>query len=399
MSRPDIGDNELEAVSVVLKSDHLSMGPCGIAFEAAFSRLTGTAHALSVSSGTAGLHICVVGAGVGVGDLVVTTPFSFVASSNACLYVGAMPVFVDVEEQTGNMDMGALAQMAEILEERKPAALRRVLPEEAARHVYSEGGALKGILPVHVFGQPADLDPLMETARRFQLRVIEDACEAVGAEYKGRKVGSFGDCGVFAFYPNKQMTTGEGGMVVTDDPVLASAVRSLRNQGRSESDSWLEHSQLGFNYRMDEMSAALGCAQLGRIEELLSKRERVASWYEERLLGVDEIRTPFVSPITTRMSWFTYGIRCADRESRDMLQGYLAEQGVPTRIYFSPIHLQPIYRERFGYGRGYLPKAEQWGDTVLTLPFSGVMTESEVDYVCSHIVARAWLDRRVSAAG
>jgi perosamine synthetase len=315
----------------------------------------------------------------------VTTPFSFVASANACLYEGAVPLFVDVDDSTGNIDPEALTAAVEAIGESTWSGLRGVLPSEAARQVASVEGKVKAILPVHVFGQPADMDPILETARRFDLRVIEDACEAIGAEYKGRKVGALGDCGVFAFYPNKQITTGEGGMVVTNDRDLAAMAASLRNQGRGESDSWLEHSRLGFNYRMDEMSAALGRAQLGRIDELLAKRERVAGWYNERLAELTDVATPCLASTTTRMSWFTYSIRCHDRKQRDALRQHLGEQQIPSRIYFSPIHLQLFYRERFGYGPGDFPRAERWSETILTLPFSGVMTQAQVDFVCSHI--------------
>jgi perosamine synthetase len=385
MSRPDITEVEAEAVATVLRSAHLSMGPVVADFESGVARFVESNAALAVSSGTAGLHLCVVAAGIGCGDVVITTPFSFVASANVCLYEGAVPLFVDVDDQTGNIDPQALTAVVETLEQRTSNGLRTLLPEGAARQARSAARGVKAILPVHVFGQAADMDPILQTARRFELRVIEDACEAIGAEYKGRKVGALGDCGVFAFYPNKQMTTGEGGMVVTNDRKLATLLRSLRNQGRSESDSWLEHSRLGFNYRMDEMSAALGRAQLARIDELLTKRARVAGWYEERLVGLDEIRTPCVVPTTTRMSWFSYSIRCRNRKRRDSLRAYLDEQEIPNRVYFTPIHLQPFYRERFGYRPGDFPNAEQWSETVLTLPFSGVMTQAQVDYVCSHV--------------
>ena len=239
----------------------------------------------------------------------------------------------------------------------------------------------KAIIPVHAFGQPADMDPILEIAARYNLAVIEDACEAIGAEYKGRQAGTLGEAAIFAFYPNKQMTTGEGGMIITDNEDWANLFRSLRNQGRDVFDAWLNHTRLGYNYRMDELSAALGLAQIGRIEELLAKREQVATWYNERIDKIPGIQKPFISDTTTRMSWFVYVIRCEDDVSRNRLMKYLEQEGVPSRPYFTPIHLQPFYQREFGWKRGDLPNTEKAGDNFLALPFSGVMTEEQVDYV------------------
>jgi dTDP-4-amino-4,6-dideoxygalactose transaminase len=219
-------------------------------------------------------------------------------------------------------------------------------------------------------------------ADRHGLTIIEDACEAIGAEYRGRKAGTLGDTAVFAFYPNKQMTTGEEGMIVTDREEWAALFRSLRNQGRDVFDAWLNHTRLGYNYRMDEMSAALGLSQLERIEDLLEKRERVAGWYNERLSGVEGVEVPYVAPTTTRMSWFVYVVRIAPEMGRNRVMAELEEQGIPSRPYFTPIHLQPFYVETFGYQRGDFPVTERAGDTCLALPFSSVMTEEQVDYVC-----------------
>ena len=232
------------------------------------------------------------------------------------------------------------------------------------------------------------MDPILAIARKHNLIVIEDACEAVGAEYKGRRAGTMSDAAVFAFYPNKQMTTGEGGMIVTDNEEWANLYRSLRNQGRDTfGDAWLSHKRLGFNYRLDEMSAALGLAQLGRIEELLAKRAQVAAWYNQRLDEIANIHKPHIAETTTRPSWWGYVIRCGEGVNRNELMGFLKERGVPSRPYFTPIHLQPFYQERFGCGRGDLPQTELAGDTFLALPFSGVMTEEQVDYVCQQLQA------------
>jgi dTDP-4-amino-4,6-dideoxygalactose transaminase len=257
-------------------------------------------------------------------------------------------------------------------------------------------GALKAILPVHVFGQPADMDPLTELAGPYDLRVIEDACEAVGARYKGRFAGTLGDAGVFAFYPNKQATTGEGGLIVTNQDRWSGLCKSLRNQGRDVFDSWLNHARLGFNYRLDEMSAALGAVQISRLDELLDKRARVASWYTEQLSGVPGIATPVIVPSTTRMSWFVYVVRVAPWFARPTLMAELAGRGIPTRPYFSPIHLQPYYVRDLGYSIGSFPVAEALGRTSLALPFSSVMSEHDVTYVCDRIqrVMRAAADSR-----
>ena len=223
------------------------------------------------------------------------------------------------------------------------------------------------------------------TARRHGLALIEDACEAIGADYKGRRAGTLGDAAVFAFYPNKQMTTGEGGMIVTGDDAWADLFRSLRNQGRDVFDAWLNHTRLGYNYRLDELSAALGLVQVGRIDELLARRAQVAEWYNQRLADVELVERPWVAPSTTRMSWFVYVVRVRAPASRDTLMRRLAEEHIPSRPYFTPIHLQPFYMNTFGYARGDFPVTEMLGDVSLALPFSGVMSEAQVDYVADRV--------------
>jgi dTDP-4-amino-4,6-dideoxygalactose transaminase len=247
--------------------------------------------------------------------------------------------------------------------------------------------SLKAILPVDVFGQPADLDPIRKVAQKYGLKVIEDSCEALGAEYKGRKVGTLGDYGVYAFYPNKQITTGEGGVIVTDDDQAADFMRALRNQGRAVGDTWLQHTYLGYNYRLDEMSAALGTAQMARLDELLNKREQVAAWYTERLAEMPEVETPSVEPFTTRMSWFVYVALFDKSVDRDGLANALEARGVPVRPYFAPIHLQPYMIKRFGYRPGDFPVTEDLGSRGLALPFSGVMSEAQVERVCQTLRA------------
>jgi dTDP-4-amino-4,6-dideoxygalactose transaminase len=383
MSSPDLSNSEISAVNQVLATPILSIGPQGEAFERRCATYVGTAHAAAVSSGTSGLHLCVIAAGVADGDLAITTPFSFVASANCLLYERAVPIFVDVDPRTGNIDPALVAEAAYDLR-RDGERARRWLPPALRDH--SRLIKLKAILPVHALGQPADMAPILATARQHQLAVIEDACEAIGAEYRGRKAGTLGDAAVFAFYPNKQMTTGEGGLIVTNRGEWDMLFRSLRNQGRDVFDAWLNHSRLGYNYRLDEMSAALGVAQLQRLDELLAKRERVAGWYNERLAALELIEIPQMVSTTTRMSWFVYVVRLQPPALRDEVMKGLAEHGIPSRPYFIPIHLQPFYAQKFGCRRGDFPVAETLGDISLALPFSGVMTEDQVDYVCQHLI-------------
>jgi len=376
MSSPDLTEREIQAVLDVLRTPRLSMGPRQEAFESAVAARVGAKHAVAVSSGTAGLHLAVLAAGIGDGDLVITTPFSFVASANVLLYERAVPIFVDVDPRTGNIDPGLLEEAIHDLLKGGERKQRR-LPRRGATD-----GALKALLPVDAFGQPADYEPLLEEAKKHSLVVIEDACEAFGAEYRGRPAGMLGDVGVFAFYPNKQMTTGEGGVIVTDRDDWADFMRSLRNQGRAPGDTWLQHTYLGYNYRLDEMSAALGAAQIERLNELLDRRERVAGWYAERLAGQMSVSTLPISPATTRMSWFVYVVRFDSGLDREGIARRLDEQGIPSRPYFTPIHLQPYFVERFGYQEGDFPVAEDLGQRTLALPFSGVMTEQQVETVC-----------------
>jgi dTDP-4-amino-4,6-dideoxygalactose transaminase len=377
MSSPDLTDAERAAVAAVLRTPSLSMGAEILGFEAAFRDYTGLKHAIGVNSGTAGLHLCVRAAGIGEGDLVITTPFSFVASANVLLFERAVPIFVDVDPQTGNIDTELVSQAVADLTQNSRAA-EQWLPRQGT----GREGCLKAILPVDVFGQPADLDPMRRIARQHDLKLIEDACEALGAEYKSRKAGTLGDMAVFAFYPNKQITTGEGGVIVTDDDQAAVLMLALRNQGRAPGDTWLQHTHLGYNYRLDEMSAALGRVQMDRLEELLAKRERVASWYNQRLADIPGVQVPQLAPETTRASWFVYVVRFSPEIDRDLLAGKLDEAGIPARPYFLPVHLQPYMVERFGFQPGDFPITEDLGRRGLALPFSGVMSEAQVETVC-----------------
>jgi len=334
-------------------------------------------NATTNPSGTSGLHLCVHAAGIEEGDIVITTPFSFVSSSNVVLFERAIPVFVDVEPSTGNIDTKLIQSAVKDISNNEMSA-KRWLP----RFGISNSKKIKAILPVHVYGQPADMDPILQIAKDFNLNVIEDACEALGSEYKGRKAGTLGDTSVFAFYPNKQITTGEGGMIVTDDDAAAHLMFALRNQGRAPGDIWLQHTFLGYNYRLGELNSALGNVQLTRLDEIITKREVVANWYHEHLEQIPGIEIPCVVSNTTRMSWFVYVIRTEPGINRDSVSQGLKDRGIPSRPYFIPIHLQPYMKERFGYQEGDFPISEDLGTRSLAIPFSGVMTESQVEMVC-----------------
>ena len=370
-------DADLRSVLKVLDGPSLSMGPQIAAFERVIAEYSGAQHAIAVNSGTAGLHLCVRAAGIGAGDLVLTTPYSFVASTNVLLFENAVPVFVDVDPLTGNIDLALLTQaLRDLAAGGRPA--ERWLPRKGA----GRGSRLKGILPVDVFGQPARMDAINHLAHEFGLKVIEDSCEALGSEYKGRKAGMLGDYGVYAFYPNKQITTGEGGVIVTDDGEAADFMRALRNQGRAPGDTWLQHTYLGYNYRLDEMSAALGVTQMQRIDELLAKRDQVAAWYDERLDEIPGVERYTVEPDTSRMSWFVYVVKFDVHLDREAIALRLGERGIPVRPYFAPIHLQPFIVERFGCQPGDYPVTEDLGRRSLALPFSSVMSEGMVEQVC-----------------
>ena len=356
MSMPQITGEEINAVVRVMQSRNLSIGAQTIAFEKSAAEVAKAAYAVAVSSGTAGLHICMVAAGVGPDDEVITSPFSFVASANCILYERATPVFVDIDPETLNIDPGKI----------ESAITSRT----------------RAIIPVHIFGQPADMDPILAIAQRHNLLVIEDACEAIGAEYKGRRVGALGKAGAFAFYPNKQATAGEGAVLVTNDETWANLFRSLRNQGRDQFDEWLMHSRLGYNYRLSELNAAVGMVQMKRIESLLRKRENVANEYLKRLRKIEEVSPLRLALTTTRMSWFVYPVRFSEGINRDLVMTLLAERGIPSRPYFMPIHLQPFYRKRFGHDRGDFPESEKAGSSILALPFYSDMKPEEVALVC-----------------
>jgi perosamine synthetase len=377
MSSPDLTELEREAVAAVMRTPSLSMGGQITRFEEAVKQYTGSKHAIGVNSGTAGLHLCVRAAGIGDGDLVITTPFSFVASANVLLFERAVPIFVDVEPRTGNIDPFLVKAAAQDIAQGGRAA-QAWQPRTGVR----PDAPLKAILPVDVFGQPAEHDFINQTARQYGLTVIEDSCEALGATYNGLQCGTLGDFGVFGFYPNKQITTGEGGMIITEDDEAAAMMRALRNQGRAPGDTWLQHTHLGYNYRLDELSAALGAIQMQRLDEMIEKRARVAEWYDQRISEIPGVEAPIILPSTSRVSWFVYVVRFATGLDRDGIAQALGKLGIPARPYFLPIHLQPYMVERFGYQPGDFPVTEDLGRRGLALPFSGVMGEEQVERVC-----------------
>jgi perosamine synthetase len=362
LSAPDIGEDEIAAVGEVLRSGRLSLGPCLEEFEAAAAKCAGVGFAAAVNSGTSGLHLGLEALGIGAGDEVVTTPFSFVASTHAIVHAGATPVFVDIEPDSLNID---------------PRRIEAALTPRT-----------RALLPVHVFGRPAQMNAIRDIAAARDLVVIEDACEAIGAEAGGRRAGGLGDVGVFAFYPNKQVTTGEGGVVVSERRELIDRVRALRNQGRNQGrseDDWYEHGAVGWNYRLSELAAALGVVQLSRLEQILTRREAVAHAYRERLSDDPRLELPAPDPSGARTSWFVYSIRLRaplGRTERDRVAAGLAERGIACARYFAPIHLQPAYRERLGLASGDFPVCEAAADRCLALPFFNAITVNQIDRVC-----------------
>jgi dTDP-4-amino-4,6-dideoxygalactose transaminase len=356
LAKPDVGPREEELALEVLRSGRLSLGPMGERFERELAAWLGADDAVAVSSGTTALHLGVRALGWGPGDEVLTSPFSFVASANCLLYEGARPVFCDVEPATLNLD---------------PAAVEAAMGERSA-----------GILPVHIFGFPAAMPELEAIASRQGLGLLEDACEALGAvDSEGRRVGARGNLATFAFYANKQLTTGEGGMVVPPEPEVAAQLRAERNQGRAVDMGWLDHGGLGFNYRLSDLAAALGIAQLERLDDLLARRAAVAALYKQGLAEIEGIETPIAARGEERRSWFVYAIRLADEIDRDTTIARLAERGIASKAYLPCIHLFPHLRE-LGWREGQFPVAEAASARSLALPFFPTMSESQVARVC-----------------
>jgi perosamine synthetase len=361
LAQPEIGPREEELVLEVLNSGSLSLGPMGERFEREFAAWLGVDEAVMVSSGTAALHLGVRALGWGEGDEVVTSPFSFVASANCLLYEGVRPVFVDIEEDTLDLD---------------PAAAASAVGERTA-----------GLLPVHIFGYPAAMPELEALAGKHGLGILEDACEALGAvDSEGRSVGTRGNLATFAFYANKQMTTGEGGMIVARDPDEAARLRSERNQGRAVDMGWLDHDRLGFNYRLSDIAAAVGVAQVEKLGSLLDRRAGIARLYEEGLASVEGVQAPIPGRGSETRSWFVYTVRLSAGTDRDALVARLAERGIASKAYLPCIHLFPHLRE-LGYREGQFPVAEAAAAQSLALPFFPGMTGTQVERVCQELAA------------
>ncbi len=357
LSKPDITQAEKTAVLGVLNGSRLSLGPKLPEFEKMMADFVGVKHAVAVNSGTSGLHLIIRALGIKEGDEVVTTPFSFIASSNCILFEKAKPVFVDIEAQTLNIDVSKIES--------------KITKKT------------KAILAVDVFSHPANWDALQKIAKKHKIFLIEDSAEALGSEYKGKKCGSFGDAAVFAFYPNKQITTGEGGMILTNNKKIADLCKSMSNQGRKiENGKWLEHVRLGYNYRLDEMSCAMGIAQISRIEEIIKKRNIVADLYNKKLKQIKDIEIPYIDK-ESKLSWFVYVIRLSGKlaKKRDFIIKEMAKKGALCSNYFQPIHLQPFYQKTFGFKKGDYKVCEEVSNKTLALPFFNNLKESEIDYV------------------
>ena len=361
LSAPDITEAEIAAVVNVLRTPQLSLGPKLEAFERATADYVGANHAVAVNSGTSGLHLCIRCLGIGPGDEVIVPSFTFIAAANVIRMEQATPVFVDIDPVTLNLD-----------------------PEKVEAAITPK---TRAILVVHTFGRPAAMTALLDIAKRHRLRVIEDACEAIGAEDHGRKVGAIGDAGVFAFYPNKQITTGEGGMIVTNDAEVAAMARALRNQGRGNPGEWLEHSVVGYNYRLSEMQCVLGLEQLRRIESILSRRSEVAAMYDQQLRGNPDLLLPKLHISDGRISWFVYVVRLSDRlrrHHRDAIVAALRQQGIGCGRYFAPIHLQPAYRD-LPTPNDPLTVTQHVGERTIALPFFNRISSAEVREVCGKL--------------
>ncbi len=355
-----LDEREEELVLEVLRSGRLSLGPMVDRFEAMFAERVGAGYAAAVSSGTAGLHLGIRLAGAGSGDEVITSPFSFVASANCAIYEGATPVFCDIDPATLNID---------------PSAVEAAITERT-----------RAVVAVDIFGYPCEVDALAEICARRGLVLVEDACEALGATYRGRPLGSHGHLAVFAFYPNKQMTTGEGGMVVTGSEDEWRLLKSLSNQGRADSGGWLEHARLGFNYRMSDVTAALGVAQLEKLDRLLELRSQAAARYAALLGDVKGADTLLADDAEHRRSWFVYPVRLDPAVDREHVIAALDAEGIQTSRYLPSIHLQPYMRERFGFAEGTCPVSEEASRRLLSLPFHSQITSADQERVVTALV-------------
>jgi len=362
LSEADITNKEIKAVLNVLKTKRLSLGPKLEEFEKISAKLAGVKYAIAVNSGTSALHLIVRSLGITAGDEVITSPFSFISSSNCIAYEGARPVFVEIDEKTLCIDVSKIEDKIT--------------------------DKTKAILAVDIFSHPADWDKLNEIAKKHKLFLIEDSAEAFGSEYKGKKCGGFGDAAIFAFYPNKQLTTGEGGIILTNNKEIADFCRSSANQGRKiEGGKWLEHIRLGYNYRLDEMSCAMGVVQMARSKEIIKKRRRVAESYNKKLKDIKDLEIPHCDE-NVKLGWFVYTVKLAEKfagEKRDKIISEMGKKGIACRDYFQPIHTQPFYKKEFGYKEGDFPITEDTSRRNLSLPFFNDLKENQINYIVSNL--------------
>jgi perosamine synthetase len=368
LSRPDVNEDDIKAVVEVLKSPNLSLGPKIPEFEDKLARYIGRKYAVAVNSGTSGLFMCLKALGIGKGDEIITTPFTFIATTNSILMVDAKPVFVDIDPVSLNIDPKKIEA--------------KITPKT------------KAIMPVAVFGSPVGLNEVWKVGQKHNLPVIEDSCEALGSEINGKKVGNFSTMSNFAFYPNKQMTTGEGGMILTDDERLADICKSLRNQGRGKGGGWLAHERLGYNFRMSDINAALGISQFAKIELIVSKRQKVADMYQQILADDSRIIVP-KAPDKCRMSWFVFVIRLKEPYNlkRDAVLNAMLAEGIQVSNYFPPVTLQPFMVEQFGYKDGDFPISDSVCKSTIALPFYNNLTKDDAALVCKTL--KKCLDKTV----
>jgi perosamine synthetase len=361
LSGPYLDEREEQLVLEVLRSGRLSLGPTIDAFEEAIAARVGAPYAAAVSSGTSGLHLLCIAAGISDGDEVITSPYSFAASANCFIYEGGVPVFADIDARTLNLD---------------PAAVEAAVTPRT-----------KAIVAVDIYGYPCELDELRAIASRHGLVLIQDACEALGAVYRGAPVGSHGPSAVFAFYPNKQLTTGEGGVVVTHSEEEWRLLRSLRNQGRGDAGGWLEHVRLGYNYRLSDVAAALGLAQAEKLDEILALRRTVAARYDELLRGIDGVELPLADDADHQRSWFVYVVKLPSNEDRERVIAHFEREGIGFNRYLPSIHLQPYMRERYGFREGLCPVSEDASARTLALPFFTALERDAQERVAEALAA------------
>jgi perosamine synthetase len=370
LSRPDITEKEIEAVCEVLRSSNLSLGPKVAEFEQAFAQYIGTKRAVAVNSGTSGLFLCMLALGIGQGDEVITTPFTFIASATSIMMAGAKPVFVDIDPLNLNID---------------PSKIESKITKKT-----------KAILPVEVFGSPTGFDKVCAIAKKYNLHIIEDSCEALGSALNGKKAGTFGTMSVFGFYPNKQITAGEGGMILTDNDDLADLCMSFRNQGRNKDSNWLCHERLGYNFRLSDINCTLGIEQLARIEQIKAKRRQVTKWYQEMLADDERLIVP-TEPAGCDINWFVFVVRLVEdftAQQRDQILEEMINRDIQIGNYFPPLHLQPLMVERFGFKRGDFPITESISDRTIALPFYNNLTKDQIAIVCRNL--KEVLDKEIS---